>query len=609
MLTQPAIIASYGSWESPISSGFIVSTGIGFSDLLAHPTDPNTLVWTESRPQESGRCALVCCKLSEGGSEFREILPPPDSKLGFFSSRTRVHEYGGSASLITSKSELFFTNFKDQSLRKIPTLSSSGSIEQSPPEQVSCKANTRHADGVYDEKRARLVFVREDHSVINSHHHEPQNLIVSLLDSTTDRDHEIILAQGMDFYAFPRLSNDSSRLCYLAWNHPNMQWNNSSVFVVDLDQDGRPIENTRKRITHEDNESCSQPSFSPDGEYVYFISDYPTQYWTLQRYHLNSDAVENLMSHTNKVEIGGPLWQFGASSYVIIDHSNWVCAFDGKLFVVKNNQWQTVTDTSYTGFRSLRLSADHKKVFFIGFSPSLPTAVCCLDIESMKVRVIKESSKRDISHDFLSIPERIEFPTTMNRTAFAYYFPQKNGRFVGPENEKPPCIVFIHGGPTSSVLLALNYKIQYFTSRGFGVLDVDYSGSTGYGREYRFRLHKNWGIADVDDACASVEYLVNKGLADANKLCISGGSAGGYTVLACLTKRDKQVFKAGASYYGVADLEALAKETHKFESRYLDNLIGKYPEEKDLYIERSPITHVDHLKVPLAIFQGKCMVI
>ncbi|KAG2374908.1 hypothetical protein C9374_010282 [Naegleria lovaniensis] len=565
MSNQPQV-APYGSWESPISSDFIVSSGIGFSDPLAHPTDPNVLLWTESRPQESGRCALVYCNLDPqqaGQCESKDVLPPHDSPLGFFSARTRVHEYGGAASLINSKSQVFFTNFKDQSLMKTCLGSISLHEPNVPQKVIPCKPNTRHADGVYDEKRSRLVLVREDHSDDSVALREPQNLIVSLLDvssssgvvSSGDDDHaEIILAQGMDFYAFPRLSQDGSHLCYLAWNHPNMQWDNSSVFVVALDEAGKPIETTRKRITQENNESCSQPCFSPDGKYIYFISDYPTTYWTLQRYHLESGRVENLMSHTSKVEIGGPLWTFG-----------------------------TV-------------------LFFIGFSPSLPTAMCYLDMEGMKVHVIKESSKLEISHDFLSIPERIEFPTTGNRTAFAYFYPPKNGRFMAPENEKPPCIVFIHGGPTSSVLLALNFKIQYFTSRGFGVLDVDYSGSTGYGREYRFRLHNNWGIADIEDACASVEYLVKKGLADANKLCISGGSAGGYTVLACLTQ--KQVFKAGASHYGVADLEALAKETHKFEARYLDNLIGEYPKKKHLYIERSPITHVDRLKVPLAIFQG-----
>jgi len=583
-----AQVQAYGTWTSPITSDVVVSDGLQFTDLLADPHDGHVLFWTESRPTEAGRQVLVKCTID---GEQQDLFPRYDTtSAAFYSSRTRVHEYGGGASMIDASGNIFFTNFKDQGLYKASDL-----------QQIATKEKTRHADGFFDGKRNRLVMVREDHSVIGENRSEPENLIVSIRPTTVkEEQEEIVLARGFDFYAFPRLNADGSKLCYVCWSHPNMPWDCSSIFTVDLDENGQPIESTRTKISKTDEESCSQPCFSPDGRYLFYTTDYLTGYWNLYRYKFETGELENLMVNHKKVEIGGPLWVLGKYSYQLIDSDNFVCTFDGKLYVVRSGEWTTV-ESVFSTFKSLVLSADRKKIFFIGSSPTLPTAVSYLDLDTLKVTEIKKAFKNLIPSGYFSLPESIEYPTTKG-TAYAYFYPPKNQDFVAPENEKPPIITFIHGGPTASVSLDLSYKIQYWTSRGFGVLNVDYGGSTGYGREYRLKLYKEWGIVDVDDACNGALYLVKTGRADRNRLCISGGSAGGYTVLACLCFRD--VFSAGASHYGVADLIALATDTHKFESRYLDKLIGKYPEEKQIYIDRSPINSVNNLKVPLAIFQG-----
>ncbi|EFC42075.1 predicted protein [Naegleria gruberi] len=601
-MSQDQTVAPYGSWISPISSDLVAESGIGFSNIVAHPSDPNTFVYVELRPSEAGRSVLVECSIEKSQSSsddqlvMKDLFPDFKTSPIFYSARTRVHEYGGLSHVITSKSDVYFSNFRDQALMKVNLKESSDIVMVS----LSENASVRFGDGFVDEVRERLVFVQEEHVTGEK---EPRNSVITL-STKSNEEKSITLASGMDFYAAPKVSRDGSKLAYIAWNHPNMQWDNSAIFMVDLDKDSKPIESTRRKISLSEEESCNEPLFSPDGKFLFYITDFPTGYWSLVRYSLESGKTENLMTHIEKTEIGGPLWQLGNSSYVLIGDDRFVCTLSGKVFIVAEGKW-TAVESQFTSFKSLALSADKKKVFLIASSPSLPTSICYLDIEEQKIRLVKQSAEITISQDNFSHPELIEFPTSFNRTAFAYFYPPKNEKYIAPENEKPPCIVFIHGGPTSCVMTALSYKTQYWTSRGFGVLHVDYSGSTGYGREYRFRLHKTWGISDVDDSNNSVKYLSDQGRIDSKRLCISGGSAGGFTVFACLcSPPEKQVFSAGAAYYGVSDLQALAHDTHKFESRYLDNLIGKYPEEKEIYIERSPITHVDNLRVPLIIFQG-----
>ncbi|MEG4232069.1 S9 family peptidase [Microcoleus sp. Pol11C3] len=570
-------VSPYGSWKSPISSDLIVSGTIGLGQITI---DGDDIYWAEGRPSEAGRSVLV--RRTPDGT-INDVTPPP------FNVRTRVNEYGGAAFAVAG-SVVYFSHFADQRIYT-QTLNSQ-------PEPLTPTANSRYADAIVDKHRNRLICVREDHAGEG----EPVNTIVSInLDNGEDIQ---ILTQGNDFYASPRLSPDGSLLSWICWNHPNMPWDGTELWVAEINADGSLGE--QYLVAGGIEESIFQPEWSPDGV-LYFVSD-KSNWWNFYRtvnprLPREQQEVEPLCGMA--AEFGLPQWVFGMSTYAVVSESKIICTYtqQGLWYLASldlTTKQLTTIETPYTDISSVK--ARGETVVFLASSPTESTAIVQLDLATSQLEILRKSSNLSVNPGYLSVPEPIEFPTENNLTAFGFFYPPKNQDFTAPAGEKPPLVVKSHGGPTAATSSSMNLKIQYWTSRGFAVLDVNYGGSTGYGREYRKRLQDSWGIVDVDDCANGAKYLAQKGLVDGERMAIAGGSAGGYTTLCALTFRD--VFKAGASYYGVSDLEALATDTHKFEARYLDGLIGPYPERKDLYVARSPIHSAEHLSCPVIFFQG-----
>ena len=553
-------IKPYGSWKSPITSDIIVSETVE----LGYPfIDGDTIYWIEMRPAEKGRYVIV----KQAPDGITDITPQP------FNARTRVHEYGG-GSFTVKEGVVYFSNFSDQHL-----------YYQKPgkdPVPLTKENNMRYADSIIDEK-GNILCVREDHTSAG----EAVNTLVSI--NNNGESH--ILACGNDFYSSPRLSPDGSLLAWLTWNHPNMPWDRTELWVASI-KNGC-IDHAEK-VAGDVHESIFQPEWSPSGV-LHFVSD-ENGWWNLYQYRDNPEVLIEM-----EAEFGVPQWTFGRSTYDFAKDCI-VCTYTQKgvwhLALITEGDLELI-ETPYTSIKYVRAAPDF--AVFCGSSPTAPSALVYLDVDTRCTKVLRHSTDITIDADYLSVPQPIEFPTK-NETAHAFFYPPKNRDYTAPQDEKPPLIVISHGGPTEAASCTLRLKLQYWTSRGFAVLDVNYGGSTGYGRQYRQRLINNWGIVDVDDCVNGAHYLVKKGKVDKNRLAIRGGSAGGYTTLRSLTMTD--VFKAGSSYYGVSDLEALTKETHKFESRYLDGLIGPYPECHKIYKERSPIHAVEGLSCPVIFFQG-----
>jgi len=570
-------IAPYGSWKSPISADLIVAGTIGLGQIAL---DGGDVYWSEGRPFEAGRSAIVRRKPD---GNIADVTPTP------FNVRTRVHEYGGGAFTVQDGT-IYFSNFADQRLYK--------QTPNSEPQPLTPVANRRYADTAIDRQRGRLICVCEDHTDGG----EPVNTVVSI-DLHKSEDVQVLVS-GSDFYSSPRLSPDNSQLAWLSWNHPNMPWDGTQLWVAQINADGSLGE--AECIAGGVNESVFQPEWSPDGV-LYFVSD-RTGWWNLYRWlpaqsEGGLGGVESL--YAMDAEFGLPHWVFGMSTYGFESASRIICTYTQKgSWYLASLDLQTkqleVIETPYTDISSLQVASG--KAAFIAGSATEPTAIVQMDLLTQQIEVLRRSSELEIDTRYLSTPQTIAFPTENNLTAYAFFYPPQNKDYTAPGGDKPPLLVKSHGGPTASASSTFNLKIQYWTSRGFAFLDVNYGGSTGYGREYRQRLNKHWGIVDVDDCVNGAKYLAESGLVDSQRLAITGGSAGGYTTLCALTFRD--VFKAGASHYGVSDLEALATDTHKFESRYLDKLIGPYPDRKDLYEARSPIHFTDQLSCPAIFFQG-----
>ena len=578
-MTQPHI-SPYGSWTSPITADLIVAGTIGLGGIVL---DGEDVYWIEGRPAEAGRNVIV--RRTPDG-KITDVTPSP------FNVRTRVHEYGGGAFTVTDGT-IYFSNFADQRLYQ--------QTPNSEPQPLTPAGDWRYADGVIDSQRERLICVREDHT---GEGHEPVNALVSInLKNSEDIQ---ILASGNDFYSSPRLSPDHSQLAWLSWNHPNMPWDGTQLWVASIQENG--LLGEAECIAGGVEESIFQPEWSPDG-HLYFISD-RSNWWNLYCWRGRGGEGERGRGFVEPLcemaaEFGLPQWVFGMSTYGFESDHRLICTYtqEGDWYLasldLETKQLQVI-ETPYTSISSLQVG--NGKVVFMGGSATESTAVVEMDLATREIEVLRQSSELKIDAGYLSIPQAIAFPTENNLTAYAFFYPPQNQDYIAPKGEKPPLIVKSHGGPTASASNTFNLKIQYWTSRGFAVVDVNYGGSTGYGREYRQRLKDRWGIVDVDDCANAAKYLAEKGLVDGERLAIAGGSAGGYTTLCALTFRDS--FKAGASYYGVSDLEALATDTHKFESRYLDGLIGAYPEQQELYKARSPIHFTDQLSCPVIFFQG-----
>lgn len=560
----------HGSWPSPVTTELIVSEVVGLTEIR---TDGDDLYWIEQRPSEKGRC-VIQRRRPDGAVE--EVLPAP------FSARSRVHEYGGGAYLV-DHGTLYFSNFVDQRLYRL--------VPGAHPTPLTPEADLRYADTVLDRERGRLLAVREDHRGAGK---EPVNTLVAV---PLEGGEGQVLAEGFDFYASPRLSPDGSSLAWVCWNHPNMPWDTTELWLADVGSSGK-LENARQIAGGED-ESIVEPRWSPGGV-LHFIAD-PSGWWNL--YRLTPDGVEALCPRD--VEFGAPAWQLGYATYGFESETTLLCsvAVEGlhRLARVDTDRrdldWvdlpypETLTVTVGEGFAGLLV-----------ISPTAPSAVARYDVRTGAFEVVQRSSKVDLDPAGISEGRAISYASAGGRTSHAFYYPPQSVDSQGANGEKPPLLVLSHGGPTGAAFRMLGLGTQFWTSRGFAVLDVNYGGSACFGRAYRETLKGKWGIVDVEDCIAGARHLVEQGEVDPHRLAIRGGSAGGFTTLAALTFHD--VFQAGASHYGVSDLEALARDTHKFESRYLDGLVGPYPEAQAVYTARSPIHHVEGLSCPVILLQG-----
>jgi dipeptidyl aminopeptidase/acylaminoacyl peptidase len=498
-----------------------------------------------------------------------------------------VHEYGGQSYAVRD-GVVVFSNFEDQ---RLYLLDRDGVITPLTAEPATPRS-VRFADHNITPDGRWVVCVRERHGIdgVEGALGVVNDIVAIPLNTTLKI---VVLAQGNDFYLAPRLSPDGRRLAYLTWNHPNMPWDGTELFVADLDESLNVTGSSR--VAGGVNESISQPTFRRDGVLVY-LSD-RTGFWNLY------DEKEGPLFPI-EAECGGPDWVFGQSSYVHADNGEIIVAYTRNAknqLVIVNQEGARELDLRLTNFSSLALT-DSGDLIALGASASDPLAVLRIDLADGATRVVRTSRELSIDPAYISTPRHFSFPTTDGLEAYALYYPPKNQDFQGAPGERPPLIVQSHGGPTANARQIFDPEIQFWTSRGFAVVDVDYGGSTGYGRAYRERLNGRWGIVDVDDCTNAALHLASRGRVNPRHMVIHGGSAGGYTTLACLVFR--HVFAAGASYFGVSDLAALAADTHKFESRYLDRLIGPYPEAKEVYEARSPLKHASDLKVPVIFFQG-----
>ena len=563
-------VAPYGSWKSPITSE-LAGAAAQLTEVAVHGDET---YWRELRPEEQGRFTIM---KREADGRVVEVTPSP------FNARTLVHEYGG-GSYVVADDTIYFSNFSDQRLYRLD--------RGTQPRPITPEANMRYADGVVDSRRRRMICVREDHS---HPEREAVNTLVSL--DLDGKDSGQVLVSGNDFYSSPRLNPERSRLAWLTWNHPNMPWDGNELWVGELKTDGTL--GRTERVAGGPEESIVQPEWSPDG-ILYFVSD-RTGWWNLYRWR--EGRVEPL--HEIKAEFGRPHWTFGMSSYAFESAGQIICAY------TTGGTWNLAEiDTASLKFKPIEspytdityVRAASGRAVFVAGSPTEPDSIVQFDPATRRFSLVYRSRSVTIDPRYVSTPQAIEFPTSNSLTAHAFFYEPKNPAFTAPRGELPPLIVISHGGPTSAAKATLNVTIQFWTTRGFAVVDVDYGGSTGYGRDYWCRLYGQWGVVDVDDCVNAALYLVKGAKVDGNRLAIRGGSAGGYTTLCALTFRN--VFKTGASYYGISDIEVFDTETHKFESRYDIKLIGPYPERRDLYRERSPIHFTDRISCPMILFQG-----
>ena len=562
---------AYGTWPSPITAEHIVAETVALS---APTLDGQAIYWLESRPRERGRSVIVC-RTPEGTSV--DVTPAP------FDVRSRVHEYGG-GEFTVHRGVIYFTNFDDQRVYR--------HLLGQQPVPITSGRDLRYADLVVIPGGQRVLAVREDHRIAGA---EAVNSLVML--DVDGAGEGTIVVGGSDFYASPAVCPDGTRVAWVAWSHPNMPWDGTELWVADLEPDGTVLH--PRQVAGGPNESILQPQWAPDGV-LHFLSD-RTGWWNL--YRVKDQDVEALC--LREAEFGTPPWRFGNSTYAFESANRIICTYSeqGSATLARlytdTGRLETI-QAPHTELEGIR--GGYGRLVYLGGSPRLHRELVLMHLVSGHVKILHRSASWTVDEAYLSVPEPIAFPTENGLTAHALFYPPKNGACHAPAGERPPLLVISHGGPTGAADTNLTPAIQFWTSRGLAVVDVNYGGSTGYGRAYRERLKGQWGVVDVDDCVSAARYLVRRGDVDADRVAIRGRSAGGYTTLSALTFR--ACFKAGASYYGISNLETLATDTHKFESRYLDWLVGPYPECADRYKARSPINFVDRLSSPMIFFQG-----
>lgn len=578
-MTAPTTIAPYGAWPSTISAARVAAGATPMSGLQLGGADGNDIFWLAGRAAEAGRNTL----LRHHGAATEELTAAP------FNVRTRVHEYGGGAYAIDGVTA-YFSHFADNRLYRLDLDVKDG--EQAAPVALSQGGKHRYADFVADRANSRLIGVRELHG--DDDHAQPANTISAVtLDGV-----ETVLVQGADFYSSPRLAPDGRSLAWLSWDHPRMPWQGTTLWRADVNPDGTL--GTPVAVAGGAEDSICQPEWSPDGV-LHFVSD-RSGWWNLYRQRAGQD-IEALCPM--EAEFASPHWTFGNSMYGFRSASEIICTYidkgvsrlarllpaSGKLEAIAN---------PYEEIRELRVAPGY--VAMLAGSPTIALELARIDFTEEGVEILAQSIEELPDEANLSVPVNMSYPSANGRTSHAFFYPPRNRDVAAPEGDKPPVIVISHGGPTGMTVNTLKLATQFWTSRGFGVLDVNYGGSTGFGRAYRDLLKGQWGIVDVEDCVAGARALVERGLADGDRLIIRGGSAGGLTTLCALTFHD--VFKLGASYYGVSDLKGLDQDSHKFESHYNAYLIAPQPQAEALYQARSPIHHTDRLQRPMIFFQG-----
>ena len=560
----------YGSWPSTLSAELITRAAPGLNFLQSHG---ERLFWVESRPWEAGRNVIMC---REGDGSTRDLLPAP------FSHQSRVHEYGGMAYAMDD-SHLYFVNAADQRIYQLAL------AEDKQPVAITA-AGSRFADLVIDQARQQLIAVCETHH----DNREPENTLVSIVlaDGSLST-----LVSGADFYAFPRISPDSKQLCWIEWQHPNMPWDSTQLWLANFSDGG--LSDKMLVAGADNNEAIFQPQWSPDNQ-LYFVSD-KNNWWNI--YRIENGSSQPVLEI--EAEFATPLWQFGMTSYDFIDADTIACVYTKNgiwhsgFIDIQSGQLNTI-ESQYSSMQAVTCHQD--KLYLVAGAAALPSELISISRQA-KVASIYSPATLALAPENLSEPQSILFASGRdNQPVHAFYYPPTNANYCGIEGELPPVIALCHGGPTGATDSGLNLKLQYWCNRGFAVVDINYRGSTGFGRAYRHSLAGAWGIADVEDTQHAIRYLTEQQMIDPQRCLIRGGSAGGYTVLSALTFTD--TFQAGASLYGIGDLETLAKDTHKFESRYMDSLIGPYPERRDIYLQRSPIHHAEGLNCPVIFLQG-----
>lgn len=577
----------YGSWVSPITVDKVVSAAIS---LREPRLEGGRLHWIEGRPAERGRQVVVRWSEEDGAVD---LTPPPSN------ARTMAHEYGG-GSYALNEGTLYFSNMDDGRVYR-------GAAGDAQPQPLTPEGPYRFADLVVDRRHDRLLAIREDHTPLrgapagqpDGRGPEPDNSLVAIrLSAGADGEIDQI-ASGHDFYSSPRPSPDGRFLAWLSWDHPNMPWDGCELWLAELAADGSPGE--PRKVAGGPEESIVQPEWAPDGRLI-FASD-RSGWWNLYSL-LPDEPAEQAALAPMDAEFAGPQWVFGMTWYGVAE--------DGSLVAVAHRPARDELWLIPARGEARRLPVpdeqidsvvvEGRRVAYLGASAVRPKAVVLLDLKTNERREVRASSTLDVDEAYISRPEPISFRSESGGLAHALFYPPANPDFEAPAGEKPPLVVMSHGGPTSQAWAGLDLGKQLFTSRGFAVVDVDYGGSSGYGREYRRRLEGNWGVVDVADCVSAARHLADAGRVDPERLAIRGGSAGGYTTLCALIF--ERVFAAGASHFGVGDLEALARDTHKFESRYLDRLVAPYPEYVDVYRQRSPIHFAGRCSCPVIVFQG-----
>jgi len=574
-------VARYGSWPTPITSELVVAAAVRFAEVRV---DGDAVVWSEGRPGEGGRTQLVR-RAADGATT--ELLPPDRN------ARTAVHEYGGAAWWV-HEGVTWFVDWADQRLYRFEPGGDPVALTPRP----AVDRGDRFADGDVAPNGRTIVCVRERHAA-GGGPSDVRNEIVRL-DARAPGQQEVLVT-GPDFVAAPRLSPDGGTLAWLQWQHPDMPWDATLLTVRDLETEEETV------VAGGAGESVLQPVWRPDGS-LWFLSD-STGWWNLYRWVPGAD-IEPVVRID--AEIGAPAWTLGGARYAVLADgrvvfARWRGGFDG-LAVREADGTVADLDLPFTAVAAVRAFGPRAVVVVAG-TPTQESGVHRVDLGAAGPAVTSLRPPRDLGlHPaLLSTPEAVSFPSTAPdgapRTAHALFYPPANPAFRGPDDELPPLLVVIHGGPTDAAVPVLSLGLQYWTSRGFAVVDVNYGGSSGYGRPYRELLNGQWGVLDVTDCLAAARRLARAGRVDGERLCIRGGSAGGFTTLIALAREDTP-FAAGADHFGVAELESLAVETHKFESRYLDRLVGPYPQARDVYVERSPLTHADRFSRPLIVLQG-----